>query len=276
MIPELLMKAGASGRPLLMGILNVTPDSFYDGGRYFDRKHAVERAVEMANEGADVIDVGGESSRPGADTLTEKEELKRVIPVIEAVASQVTVPISIDTYKSNVAERALKAGAVIVNDISALRFDSRMVDVIVESGSPLVLMHMLGNPKTMQTSPCYNNVVDDIIDFFKKRIAFTVEHGIKKNNIIVDPGIGFGKTLEHNLAILKEVDRFHETGCAVMIGASRKSMIEKITGAPAEERLWGTAAITAYCVMKGIEIHRVHDVKAMRQVCDVTAAIHNN
>lgn len=276
MIPKLLMKAGESGRPLLMGILNVTPDSFYDGGRYFNRKRAVERAVEMADEGADLIDVGGESSRPGAGKLTEKEELKRVIPVIEAVASQVTVPISIDTYKANVAEHAMKAGAVIVNDISALRFDSRMVDVIVESGSPVVLMHMLGNPKTMQISPCYDNVVDDIIAFFKKRIIFAVEHGIQKENIIVDPGIGFGKTLEHNLAILKEVDRFHETGCTVMIGASRKSMIGKIAGAPAEERLWGTAAITAYCVMKGIEIHRVHDVKAMRQVCDVTAAIRNN
>lgn len=263
----------ANKKPLIMGILNVTPDSFFDGGRYLDRELAVERALEMADSGADIIDIGGESSRPGAEPVSEKEELARVLPVIEAIAPKISVPISIDTYKAAVAKRALNAGAEIVNDISALRFDEFMADTIKDSGSYVVLMHMIGNPHTMQKDPHYKNVVDDIIFFLKNRIDFAVNHGIPKNRIIIDPGIGFGKTLEHNLAILRNLERFNELGYPVLIGASNKSMIEGITGASGEERIWGTAAIIAHCVIKSITLHRVHDVKAMRQVCDVAAAI---
>ena len=262
-----------SSSPLLMGILNITPDSFYDGGRYIDSEKAVEHALKMVEEGADFIDIGGESSRPGAEPVSEEEEISRVIPVVEALAQKIPVPVSVDTYKANVALRAAGAGAGIINDVSALRFDPGMADVIKETGCSVILMHMLGKPQTMQEAPCYENVVEDILAFLKERVTFAAGQGIPEDKIIVDPGIGFGKTLEHNLLILKDIARFHETGCPVMIGASRKSMIMGITGAPVEERLWGTAAVTAFGVFNGIEIHRVHDVKAMRQVCDVAAAI---
>ena len=260
-------------RPLVMGVLNITPDSFYGGSRYPDANLAVEKAHEMVDSGADIIDIGGESSRPGAEQVTGEEELSRVIPVIEALYDAVSVPLSIDTYKSEVAEQALKAGASLVNDISAFQFDPDMADTVKSNGASAVLMHMQGTPRTMQKNPQYDDVVEEILDFLKKRVDFAVSKGIMREKIIVDPGIGFGKLLEHNLAILRHVERFHETGCAVLIGASRKGMIGAVTGAPVEERLWGTAAITAHCVMKGIEIHRVHDVKAIRQVCDVAAAI---
>ncbi len=260
-------------RPLIMGILNITPDSFYPGSRYPDAGKAVEKALEMVEQGADIIDIGGESSRPSAEQIAAEEELARVVPVIEALSSKITAPLSIDTCRSIVARCAIEKGACIVNDISALRFDSDMADVIGSSGASVILMHMQGAPKTMQNDPQYENVVDDILAFLKERIRFAVSCGIPKERIIVDPGIGFGKNLEHNLAILRDVDRFHETGCAVLIGASRKSMIGKITSAPVEDRLWGTAAIIAHCVIKSVEIHRVHDVGSMRQVCDVAAAI---
>ncbi len=263
----------ANKKPLIMGILNITPDSFFDGGKYFKKELAIERALEMAAEGADIIDIGGESSRPGAESVSEKEELARVLPVIEAIAHKISIPISIDTYKTIVAKRALDAGAEIVNDISALRFDDSMAGTIKNSGSYVILMHMIGNPRTMQQDPHYENVVEDIISFLKNRADFAVDHGIPKNRIIVDPGIGFGKTLEHNLAILRNLERFKESGYPVLIGASNKSMIQGITGASGEERIWGTAVIVAHCVINGITIHRVHDVKAMKQVCDVAAAI---
>jgi dihydropteroate synthase len=259
--------------PLIMGILNITPDSFYPGSRYPDTGKAIEKALEIVEQGADIIDIGGESSRPGSEQITVEEELARVIPVTEAFSSKSAVPVSIDTCRSVVARCAVEKGACIVNDISALRFDSDMADVISSSGASVILMHMQGAPKTMQDNPQYENVVEDILAFLKERIRFAVSCGIPKERIIVDPGIGFGKNLEHNLAILRDVDRFHETGCAVLVGASRKGMIGKITGAPVEDRLWGTAAIVAHCVIKGVEIHRVHDVGSMRQVCDVAAAI---
>lgn len=262
-----------SSSPLLMGILNITPDSFYDGGRYIDSEKAVEHALKMVEEGADFIDIGGESSRPGSEPVSEEEEISRVIPVVEALVQKIPVPVSVDTYKANVALRAAGAGADIINDVSALRFDPGMADVIKETGCSVILMHMLGKPQTMQDAPQYENVVEDILAFLKERVTFAAGQGIPEDKIIVDPGIGFGKTLEHNMLILKDIARFHETGCPVMIGASRKSMIGRITGAPVEERLWGTAAVTAFGVFNGIEIHRVHDVKAMRQVCDVAAAI---
>jgi dihydropteroate synthase len=260
-------------KPLLMGIVNVTPDSFYDGGRYDDRDTAVAHAMKMIDDGADIIDIGGESSRPGAEQVTEEEEITRIAPVIEAVASKVSVPISVDTYKANVASRAVQAGACIINDISALRFDPDMAGVVKDTGSAVILMHMQGNPRTMQTSPHYENAVNEILAFLKERVSFAVEYGIPAEKIIVDPGIGFGKTLEHNLDIIRDIGRFHETGCPVMVGVSHKSMIGKITGAPVDDRSGGTAALTAYCVINGVEIHRVHDVKTLRQVCDVAASI---
>lgn len=263
-------------RPLIMGILNITPDSFYDGGYYNNLESAVVHALEMVAEGADIIDIGGESSRPGAKQVTVDEEIARIVPVIEILMNRASVPVSVDTCKAMVASRAVEAGACIVNDITALRFDPDMVRVIRESGCSVVLMHMLGDPQTMQADPHYENAFDEILAFLKERVAFAVDNGISKDKIIVDPGIGFGKTLEHNLQILRNIRRFHETGCSVLMGVSRKSMIGKITGAPVEERLWGTAAITAYGVMEGIEIHRVHDVKAMRQVCDVASALRLN
>jgi len=262
--------------PLVVGILNITHDSFYDGGRYIEKEQAVDRALEMVDEGADIIDIGAESTRPGAQPVSRDEEIARVVPVIKAVAEKVPVPISVDTYKAQVALRAYEAGARIINDISALRSDPGMVEVIKDTGCTVILMHMQGNPRTMQTLPYYRNVVEDILAFLKARVTFAVEHGINKERIIVDPGIGFGKTLEHNLALVRDCGRFHETGCPVLMGVSRKSLIEKITGAPVDERLWGTAAITAYCVIKGIELHRIHDVKAIRQVCDVAASIRCN
>ncbi|MBN1290667.1 MAG: dihydropteroate synthase [Candidatus Latescibacteria bacterium] len=260
-------------RPLVMGILNITPDSFYGGSRFPDTNSAVNTVYDMVESGADIIDIGGESSRPGAEQISEDEELSRVIPVIEAISGSISVPVSIDTYKSKVAEAALKAGASVVNDISALRFDPDMVNIIEFSGASVVLMHMQGTPGTMQKNPYYGNVIEEILDFLKKRVDFAVSKGILQDRIIVDPGIGFGKLIEHNLSILRQIKRFHETGCAILVGASRKSLIGAVTGAPVEERLWGTAAITAHCVVQGVEIHRVHDIKAIRQVCDVAAAI---
>ncbi|MFA6471849.1 MAG: dihydropteroate synthase [Candidatus Latescibacterota bacterium] len=260
-------------RPVIMGILNVTPDSFSDGGRYFVKERAEERAIEIQEEGADILDIGGESSRPGAESLCVEDEIARVIPVLETIMPHLSIPVSIDTTKAEVAERALDLGAAIVNDISAFRFDHRMVELSGAYNCSVVLMHMAGNPQTMQQSPSYENVEEDILVFLQERISFAVAHGVSRSRIIVDPGIGFGKTLEHNLAILKNIDRFHETGCPILVGTSRKKMIETITGAAPGERDWGTAALTAWCVYQGVEIHRVHNVKAMRQVCDMASAL---
>lgn len=269
-LDQLLLKPK---KPVIMGILNVTPDSFYDGGRYYDSSAAIDRAFEMAENGADILDIGGESSRPGSEPVAETEELERVLPIIEAVSDKIPCHVSIDTYKAIVAKKALDSGAVIVNDISALRFDKSMASVIKESGSYVVLMHMLGNPQTMQNNPQYDNVIDDICGFFKDRIDFAVEAGIPKTRIIIDPGIGFGKSIEHNLSVLRGVSRFNEFGCPVLVGASNKCLIGKITGFPINERAWGSAAIVAHCVMQGVLIHRVHDVKAMKEVCEVSFAI---
>jgi dihydropteroate synthase len=260
-------------RPLLMGIVNVTPDSFSDGGRFFDRDRAVEHALALAEEGADIIDIGGESSRPGSVPVPEEEEIARVIPVVESVAKSLPIPVSVDTTKAGVAERALGAGASMVNDISALRFDPRMAEVIFSGGASVVLMHMLGVPGTMQEAPRYERVVEEILAFLRERVSFAVERGIPADRIVVDPGIGFGKTLDHNIEILRNADRFHETGCPVMIGASRKRMIGTLTGAPVDGRDWGTAAVVAWSVFRGVDIQRVHNVKAMRQVCTVAAAL---
>ncbi|MFC1538830.1 dihydropteroate synthase [Candidatus Latescibacterota bacterium] len=262
-----------SEKPLIMGILNVTPDSFYDGGKYFETSSAIDRAFEMAENGADIIDIGGESSRPGSEPVTESEEIDRVLPIIEAVSNKISSHISIDTYKANVAKIALYSGASIVNDISALRFDELMVSVIKDSDAHVILMHMLGDPQTMQNNPQYDDVVGEILGFLNDRIDFAVEFGIPKRHIIIDPGIGFGKTTEHNLSILRYIGRFNDLDCPVLVGASHKSMIGKITGASIDERTWGSAAIVAHCVMQGVLIHRVHDVRKMKQVCEISFAI---
>jgi dihydropteroate synthase len=259
--------------PLVMGIVNVTPDSFYEGSRYSTTTHAVKKARHMAASGTDIIDIGGESSRPGSKPVGLDEELYRVIPIVKAIHKVVDVPLSVDTYRAEVARQAIDSGAVLINDISALRFDKDMAAVIADSNASVVLMHMQGTPETMQNDPRYDDVVEEVLDFLMRRIDFAVSNGIPKKRILVDPGIGFGKTLDHNLKLLRNVERFHETGCAILIGVSRKGMIGAITGAPIEDRLSGTASITAHCVLRGVEVHRVHDVLAIRQVCDIAAVL---
>jgi dihydropteroate synthase len=264
-----------SRRALVMGILNITPDSFSDGGRFLDPDQAIRHAKEMAAAGADVIDVGGESTRPGADPTSLEEELGRVIPVIERLSREIPVPISIDTYKAEVARRALDAGARWVNDISALRFDPKMSDLIAESRAPVILMHMKGTPKDMQRDPDYESVVDETVSFLNERIEFAVSAGIRREQIIIDPGIGFGKRMRDNLAILAGLDRFSSLGRPILLGTSKKSFIGHVLGLPLEERLEGTAATLAIGLMKGARIFRVHDVgHAVRVIRMAEAILH--
>jgi len=260
-------------RTLIMGVLNVTPDSFYDGGRYGNLRKAVERALEMVEEGADIIDIGGESSRPGANRVEEKEELERVIPVIKKLSSRIRVPVSIDTYKSGVAKKAIDAGASIVNDISALRMDEKMAKVIESSGVPVCLMHMQGTPRNMQRNPRYKDVVSEIFAFLRERIDFCEQAGIDIEKTIVDPGIGFGKTVLHNLEILKKLDQFKSLGRPIMIGVSRKSLIGKVLQLKPEERLEGSLASAIWCMTKGASILRVHDVRETKRAIKMVEAI---
>ena len=255
-----------SGRTYIMGVLNVTPDSFYDKGRFFDLKSAVKRAFDMDRDGADIIDVGGESTRPGAVDVSENEELRRVIPVILAISKKVNAAISIDTRKASVADAALEAGASIVNDISALRFDPKMPHIAARHGAFVVLMHMKGTPKDMQSNPVYGDVVKDIIKNLRASIALARRSGISKNKIIIDPGIGFGKTVRHNLDILRGLGKFKKLGYPLCIGTSRKSFIGKILGSKSpEDRLAGSIATAAVAVLNGADIVRVHDVSFTRQ-----------
>ena len=268
-------------RTLVMGVLNVTPDSFSDGGRFLNIDQAVEHARQMAEAGADIIDVGGESSRPGAVPVTVEEELRRVIPVIERITDGHVVPlISTDTTKAPVAERALAAGARIVNDISALRFDLRMVEVVRDAGAGLVLMHMQGTPGMMQLNPSYGDLVAEVRAFLAERVTFAMDHGVEKSQIAVDPGIGFGKTVEHNLQLLARLEEFGSLGCPITIGTSRKSFIGKVLASAgiekargANERLWGTAATVAWAVAHGACIVRVHDVEEMADVVRMTETL---
>ena len=260
-------------RTLIMGILNVTPDSFYDGGRYSNFKQAVERALQMVEEGADIIDIGGESSRPGANPVGEKEELERVIPVIKKLASRIKALISIDTYKAGVAKEAIDVGASMVNDISALRMDEKMANIVKSSGVPICLMHMQGSPRNMQKNPRYKDVVSEIFAFLKERIDFCEQAGIDIEKTIVDPGIGFGKTVLHNLEILKNLDQFRSLGRPIMIGVSRKSLIGKVLELEPEERLEGSLASAIWCMMKGASILRVHDVKETKRAVKMVEAI---
>ena len=260
-------------RTLLMGILNVTPDSFSDGGRFLKTADAVRRAETLAEEGADLIDIGGESSRPGSDPVPIEEEIRRVVPVIEELGKRLSIPISIDTYKAEVAQRALAAGARIINDISALRFDPGMAALAAREGVPVVLMHMQGRPKDMQVRPVYTDVVREIMDFFETRLRFAEQAGLSSDRIVLDPGIGFGKTVDHNLEILSRLDEFRSLGRPLLIGPSRKSFIGEVLGLPVEERIEGTAAAVAVGVLNGASIVRVHDVKAMARVVRMVEAI---
>lgn len=243
-----------------MGILNVTPDSFSDGGRFTSDEATGRQVEQMLAAGVDIIDVGGESTRPFADPVPAAEELKRVIPAIEHIRQLSKVPVSIDTTKAEVARQALAAGANMVNDISALRMDPEMVEVVRGYDGPVIIMHMQGTPGDMQVNPVYGDVVEDIRTFFKQRTGWMVEQGIGRDRIIIDPGIGFGKTLEHNLEILRNIERFKALGFPVLIGHSRKSFLEKLLGLPMEARDCPTAVISALCTRQGADILRVHDV----------------
>ena len=256
-----------------MGVLNVTPDSFSDGGRFFDTDKAVEHGLQMAADGAAIIDIGAESTRPGSEPATADEQIKRAISVIEALAKKTGVPISIDTHDVEVAEAALQTGAAMINDITALA-DERMGQLAVGHKVPVVLMHMQGAPQTMQIEPKYDDVVGEVLDFLLARAKKAQGFGVEKSKIFIDPGIGFGKTLEHNLLLLKNIDRFIDTGYRVLVGTSRKSFIGKLTGKedPAE-RIFGTAATVALCAAAGVSIVRVHDVAEMVDVVRVTNAI---
>ena len=261
------------GRPLLMGVVNVTPDSFSDGGRYLDAEAAVTHAIQLVEEGADLLDIGAESTRPGADPVDEAEELHRAIPVVTAVARAVTVPISIDTSKASVAQAALDAGAVLVNDVTALRGDPAMAEVIARTGAGIVLMHMQGTPRTMQQVPHYEDVIGEVAAFFEERIRFATTHGIGQRQIVLDPGIGFGKLLVHNLTLLARLHRFACFGCPLLVGVSRKTFLGQLVDRPVQERQWATAAAVAMAVERGAGILRVHDVRAMKDVMQVTVAI---
>ena len=259
---------------VVMGILNVTPDSFHDGGRFLSAEAAIGRAREMEADGAGIIDVGGESTRPGAAPVDEQEELRRVIPVIEAIAPELDGLVSIDTGKAEVARAALAAGAAMINDVTALRGDDEMAGVAAEAQCPVCLMHMLGEPRTMQQDPRYGDVVRDIIDFFRERIGYAVSRGIREDSIILDPGIGFGKTVRHNLEILRRLDEFLVLGRPLLIGASRKSFIGKVSGEEdTQKRLAGTIATTVASYERGARIFRVHDVAENHQALKITAAI---
>lgn len=259
-------------RPLIMGVLNVTPDSFYDGGEYIDPEVAVERASEMLEEGADIIDIGGVSTRPGSTPPSIEEELERVIPVMEIV-SELDVLISVDTYRSEVARKAVEAGAHIVNDISALRFDEEMVDVIRETGCGLVLMHMKGTPKDMQKSPEYDDVLWEVFQFLEQRVVFAVESGIERDSIAIDVGIGFGKRLQDNLTLMGSLNSFKAIGMPILVGSSRKSHIEHLLGLPQEERLIPSITSSLYSSIRGASILRVHDVVETVRAIDMYKAM---
>ena len=255
-------------RTRVMGILNVTPDSFSDGGGFPDPSAAVNRALEMVAQGADIIDIGGESTRPGADPVSKKEETERTIPVIERIRAQSDVFISIDTMKAEVALQALEAGADIINDVSAFEADLNMVEVAAKTRAGVVLMHMKGSPQTMQDEPNYGDVVQEVCTYLERRLDFAAQRGVARDRMVIDPGIGFGKTLEHNLALLRGLPELVGCGSPILIGASRKSFIGQVLGRgnPAE-RLAGSLGIAAWAAMQGAHILRVHDVIDTCDVC---------
>ena len=261
------------GRPLVMGILNVTPDSFSDGGFFADTKAAVQHGLRMADDGADVIDVGGESTRPGAQAVPVEAELSRVLPVITQLAGRLRIPISIDTSKSDVAFQALEAGASLINDVTALRGDPQMSSVAARSQAAVILMHMRGSPRTMQGTPRYHDVVEDVAGFLRKAAAAAQQAGIARSRIWLDPGLGFGKTVEHNLTLLRGLAHFVELGFPVVIGPSRKSFIGATLNADLKDRLSGTLACVAQAFQYGVQMVRVHDVKPAVHLLKMLEAI---
>jgi dihydropteroate synthase len=263
--------------PVLVGALNVTPDSFSDGGDFFDPERAAARAATMLDEGAQIIDVGGESTRPGSDPVSPEEEVRRVVPVIQRITTErPDAIVSIDTYRAGIAEAALEAGARVVNDVSALRSDPRMSKVVAGARCPIILMHMLGEPKTMQRDPRYDDVVREVREFLAERAEHAVAAGVEEENIILDPGIGFGKTLAHNLALLRHLDSLVELGFPVLVGASRKSFIGKITGVEeAKERVFGTVAANVIACERGATFFRGHDVRENWEALTVARAVLN-
>ncbi|HBA87531.1 MAG TPA: dihydropteroate synthase [Geobacter sp.] len=270
---ELSRRTLSLDRPLVMGILNVTPDSFSDGGRFFSLDAAVERAQEMEREGADIIDIGGESTRPHAPAVELARELDRVIPVIEALAGKISVPISIDTYKAGVARAACAAGAEIVNDVTGLMADPDMARVTAEADAGLVVMHTRGMPETMQADTGYDDLIGDVKRYLEKSIAVALVAGVKAGRIVVDPGLGFGKSVQGNLELIRRLEEFLPLGCPILVGPSRKSFVGAVTGREGGERIFGTAAAVALSIVHGAAIVRVHDVAAMRDVAVMTRAL---
>ncbi|MCS6816293.1 MAG: dihydropteroate synthase [Blastocatellia bacterium] len=260
-------------RTLLMGILNVTPDSFSDGGEFFSLERAVERALEIEAEGADILDIGGESTRPGAKPVPVEEEYRRVLPVLERLQGRLRIPISIDTTKYEVARAALEAGAALINDVSGLRRDERLADLAAEFGAALVLMHSRGTPETMQQLPPSSDILREISDYFAWALARAQARGVAAEQILLDPGLGFGKTIEDNLLILNRLDTFAQFGRPLLVGPSRKSFIGHLTGRAPRERAFGTAAAVVAAIFRGAHIVRVHDVREMRDVIRVADAI---
>ncbi|WP_386680879.1 dihydropteroate synthase [Loktanella sp. R86503] len=262
------------GQVQIMGILNVTPDSFSDGGAFIAPGAALAQAAAMKADGASIIDIGGESTRPGAALVPDAEELARTVPVIAALRGQSDVAISIDTRKSEVAQAAVAQGADLINDVSAMTWDPHMAQTAAASGKPICLMHAKGDPETMQADPQYENVLLDVFDYLADRIAVAEAAGISRDRIIVDPGIGFGKTQDHNLALLRRLSLFHALGCPVLLGASRKRFIGTITGAQAAaDRMAGSVAVTLAGVAQGVQIHRVHDTKEAKAACEMARAL---
>jgi len=263
-----------SQKTYVMGILNVTPDSFSDGGLFFNEQGAVKQALGMVRDGADIIDIGGESTRPGAEPVSVKEEIKRVVPLIKSLAKKVKVPISIDTCKADVADEAVSAGASIINDISGLRFDRRMAKVAAHHKVPVVIMHIHGTPGNMQKNPVYKALIPEVMDYLRGGIDIALKAGVSDDMIIIDPGIGFGKTVEHNLEIINRLEEFKGFEKPVLLGPSRKSFIGKILDdLPVTERLEGTAAAIAIGISKGANIIRVHDIKEMSRVAKIADRI---
>lgn len=270
-------------RTLVMGIVNVTPDSFSDGGRFLGRDDAIDQGLRLLDEGADILDIGGESTRPFSDPVSTAEELRRVIPVIEALARKGSVPISIDTTKAEVARQALEAGASIINDISSLRVDPAMAEVAVRHDVPIILMHMLGTPKTMQVDPAYDDVVAEVVAFLHQAVEKAVQAGIPADRILVDPGIGFGKTIDHNLELMGRLGDLHELGCPILVGSSRKAFIRHLLkpangkDIPADLPIvaTGTQATVAAAALQGVHIVRVHEVADTRATLSIIDAIRN-
>ncbi len=264
---------GLGERPLIMGILNITPDSFSDGGRYFDHHSALKHALHMVESGADIIDIGGESSRPGSEGVSVEEEIKRVLPVIKDLKKKSHIPISIDTTKFEVAEKAIDAGATIINDISGLQSDEKIAELAAKAKSYLILMHMRGKPNDMQNNVEYNDLIGEISRFFKTATEKAIGLGVSKDKIIIDPGIGFGKSVEGNYQLIKNLNRFFDLEFPIMVGVSRKSFIGKTLDLDVDQRLEGSLAAACYAILNGADIVRVHDVKETKRAVSIIEQI---